>query len=286
MSYDVARGATVLFGGGNAASYFRDAYEWDGSFWTPITPGDTRPKARAEHAMSYDAARAVTVPFGGWDESYLGDTWELTGSTWTEFNVANSPPARTGHAMSYDSAREVAVLFGGYNGSYLSDTREWDGSSWTQISSGDVPPARTGHAMSYDSTRGVTVLFGGYDSASFKVDTWEWDGSNWTSITPSGTSPPARGFHAMSYDPTRNATVLFGGVDGDQNNFNDTWEWDGQSWTKITSSARSPSAREGHAMSYDSEREVIVLHGGFDGGHFGDLWERSDAEWINIPLPQ
>ena len=81
--------------------------------------------SRASHAMAYDSARGRTILFGGIGGSFLGDTVEWDGTTWTQRVPATSPSARTYHAMAYDSARGVTILFGGANGSYLGDTWEF-----------------------------------------------------------------------------------------------------------------------------------------------------------------
>jgi hypothetical protein len=44
-------------------------------------------------------------------------------------------------------------------------------------------------------------------------------------------SPCAREGHAMAYDAARMRVVLCGGADGSKM-LNDTWEWDGQTWTR------------------------------------------------------
>ena len=53
--------------------------------------------------------------------------------------------------------------------------------------------------------------------------------------------------------------MLFGGYGGSYRG--DTWEWDGTVWVDKTP-ATSPSARDAHAMAYDSARGRIVLFGG------------------------
>ena len=86
-------------------------------------------------------------------------------------------------------------------------------------------------------------------------------------MTPSGanTSPSARTGHALAYDSARGRVVLFGGFDSSGNVFSDTWEWDGDAWTDVTPSGAntSPSARNNHALAYDSARGRVVLFGGF-----------------------
>ncbi len=101
----------------------------------------------------------------------------------------------------------------------------------------------------------------------------------WTQWSVSGPSP--RQSHAMAYDAARGVTVLFGGR-SPSNPISDgeTWEWDGTNWTQRTP-AISPSPRAGHAMAYDSVRQVTVLFGGItpSGGFLGDTWEWDGSAW-------
>jgi len=132
---------------------------------------------------------------------------------------------------------------------------------WWQVSA-TGPSERSGHAMVYDSGRGMRVVFGGEGSSGHFGDTWEWDGINWRCAATSGPSP--RHSHSMAYDSARGKVVLFGGNfntdDPSRQHLNDTWEWDGSSWTQIRTV--EPPGREGHAMAYDSARRVVVLFGG------------------------
>src|SRR6266496_2944326 len=61
--------------------------------------------------------------------------------------------------------------------------------------------------------------------------------------------PPSRHGHAMVYDAVRQRVVLFGGLSSSGNSSNDTWEYDGTTWTQRTPGT-SPSARQNHAMVY------------------------------------
>ena len=91
----------------------------------------------------------------------------------------------------------------------------------------------------------------------------------------------------MAYDSARGVTVLFGGYayDGGSQYHGDTWEWDGASWTQL--STGGPSPRRSHAMVYDTARGVTVLFGGFyySGGshYYGDTWEWDGATWTSVP---
>lgn len=131
--------------------------------------------------------------------------------------------------------------------------------SWTMRNPLNHPTPREQHAMAYDSARHVTVLFGGRILAlTSTAETWEWNGTNWTRRQVPG--PSARFGHSMAYDSARGVTVLYGGGTWVGSNFvtyNDTWEWNGTTWTQRM--ATGPLAGSSHAMAYDSGRGVIVL---------------------------
>ena len=86
--------------------------------------------------------------------------------------------------------------------------------------------------------------------------------------------------HAMAYDSAREVVVLFGGSPGGTVDLGDTWEWDGARWESVTPAGDSPSARENHAMAYDSAREVVVMFGGSGGSD--ETWEFDGTGWTNV----
>ena len=83
--------------------------------------------------------------------------------------------------------------------------------------------------------------------------------------------------------PLSSALLLFAG-DGPQF-FDDTWEWDGNTWL-ARNPATSPPARYDHAMAALNGK--IVLFGGSGiSGYLGDTWEWDGATWAqkNVPGP-
>lgn len=92
--------------------------------------------------------------------------------------------------------------------------------------------------------------------------------------------------YAMAYDAARARIVLFGGKNFFDELSNETWEYDGVAWTKITPTGGSPSARSDHAMVYDAARHRVVLFGGFAGGTSrGDTWEWDGKTWTQVTPP-
>jgi hypothetical protein len=283
MAYDSARGVSVLFGGSSDSGpgNLNDTWEWNGFSWTQASPA-TSPPPVAGGAMAYDGGRGVSVLFGGSGSAgALSSTWEWGGTNWTQRTPASSPSARVWAAMAFDSARGRMVLFGGDGpaGARLGDTWEYDGTNWMRLSPANSPSPRLGAAMAFDPTLGRTVLFGGSTDTGRVSDTWEWDGTNWTRIS-TASAPSPRFWASLAFDAQRGKTVLFGGdhfQPYDLGESNDTWEWDGNQWTRDWTTG-APAIRSGQVMTYDGARSRLVAFGGWNAATspatiYGDTWE-------------
>lgn len=296
MTYDKSREVCVLFGGAaNQTSVpYGETWEWDGNNWNMA---DSNGPARAGHSLAYDASRQVVVLFGGGSPTErFGDTWQWDGAVWTQVSAGDpagvlAPAPRTQHCMAFDSQRGVVVLFGGIveaGGVNIAnnETWEWNGTDWTLVSTSGPAP-RSMAAMAYDEASQSVVLFGGSDGTQVFDDTWAYDGSAWIEHQVPG--PSARRGARMEYHSARNTTVLFGGNDKPQGNdgsmFNDTWEWNGTSWSLAISSG-SMTPRHSSGFAYDGARDAIVLAGGSVLGDQGisDTWELfSDCNSNSMP---
>ena len=280
LAYDPARGEVVLFAGGDSNLDVNDTWVWNGSNWIQKFPGMS-PPTRASHGMAFDAGNGQVVLFGGQGDvttgfAFRNDTWVWNGNIWIERFSPAPPPVRSKFGLVYDSARGQTVLFGGSGlNTAFNDTWVWNGVDWIEKFPATSPPARSGHAMVYDPVHGQVILFGGFVNGSGDVnDTWVWNGANWTQKFP-GLKPPPRDGHAMAFDEAHGEVVLFGGsTNAGFTTLNDTWVWDGVSWTQKFPPI-PPSARDGHAMSYDAARNETVLFGGFSpktGAFLADTW--------------
>jgi hypothetical protein len=203
-----------------------------------------------------------------------------------------TPGPRNAHGAVYDSRDSALVLFGGATASDVrSDTWRWRAGKWRLVPSAG-PDSRTFPGMAYDAERGAVVLFGGNrvlfgDSTSPPAmlgDTWLLRQGGWVRMSGDGPSPRAEA--AMTYDPRRGRTVLFGGryeaSAGRTERLGDTWEWDGERWSRV--STTGPSPRSGAAMAYHPGLQVIVLYGG-SGGPLGDTWSWDGRAWARLPIP-
>lgn len=152
--------------------------------------------------------------------------------------------------------------------------------NWVRITTTPSPAARQFHAMAFDAVRREFVMFGGFGSGFAAIgDTWTFNGTTWTQKTPSRT-PSVRGGHRMVFDAARGEVVLFGGGSSfGSATFNQTWTWDGTTWTQRTP-ATSPTARFEPGMVYDAARQEVVLFGGNSpSGLTSDTWVWNGTTW-------
>ncbi|MCH8977729.1 MAG: hypothetical protein IH945_00600 [Armatimonadetes bacterium] len=148
---------------------------------------------------------------------------------------------------------------------------------------------KTGFAMVYDAAQEQIVAFGGRDKNFDGVDeTWLYDCKThtWSDAKPAA-GPPYRTSHAMVYDPVRKTVLMFGGDDFTKA-YDDLWEYDSalNTWTKL-SPDNPPDARQMHGMTYDSDRDVVLMYGGRrtgGGASFDGTWEysRSTNAWRSL----
>ncbi len=200
-------------------------------------------------------------------------------TNWTQQAPANAPSARGGQAMAYDSAHGQVVLFGGDSSS---DTWLWNGTNWRQPNPVSSPPARSAAAMAYDAATGQTVMFGGLipNSNSIRLgDTWLWDGTNWTQAAAQANGPGARDGQTMVYDPVHQQVVMFGGISAQGSILNETWLWNGSSWTQANPPT-SPTPRYSAALAYDAASGQVLLFGGAYGSNYlNETWVWDGANW-------
>ena len=205
------------------------------------------------YEICYDEARHRTVLFGG------TTTYEWDGTTW-ETVAISGPPDRGAGAMVYDPIGQRCLLFGGYSSQGArKDLWSWNGVRWTYLSAGPADASGRGDfAMAFDRGRNRLVVHGGWPGGGQLLsDTLEWDPT--TNTWQSWASSPIgnRYAHRMAYDEARGEIILHGGYN--YYNRNDTWRWNGSSWSLASTSG---PARYVFGMCYDSGRSQLVLHGG------------------------
>ena len=127
------------------------------------------------------------------------------------------------------------------------------GFEWS-LGTGSGPGA---YEICYDEARSQTVLFSGSDQK-----TYVWNGRIWSVAATGG--PPTRGAGAMVYDSVGQRCLLFGGY-SDAGVRKDLWQWNGTAWSQLSAGPADASGRGDFAMSFDRDRNRLVIHGGYQG---------------------
>lgn len=280
LAYDTARSRAILFGGTSAWTQqsgwnnLGDTWEWDGNDWTELSPSNA-PPARRDAGLAYDAARGVMVLFGGvrqvdgTRQEFLNDTWEWNGQDWVERSPELSPPGRGSVNTYYDPLRQKVVIYGGYvvdengNNTFPDDTWEWDGENWNPVFL-ERSRSSSASAIMFEPLQQVPMLMGGEGLWLLKDNRW---------FQPSyPQSPIGRWGSSLAFDAARQQVVLFGGYK-DEDKFNETWVFDGQTWSKLVTE-NQPSVRTGQVFFFDATRNSVILFGGFHNMNFyNDTWE-------------
>ena len=277
MSTD-AIGNVLLFGGDTGTfptPYTDSTWTFSGGDWTQL-PTATAPSPRFEAGMVFDSFRGVHVLYGGWTSIFSvgsgnDETWEFDGNTWTQANPPTTPGGRWKHAMCFDPLRNVTIVYGGATSGLpgaSNETWEYNGLTWTQATPAGTPGPRENAAMCFHFGLGSSVLFGGVNPLSgISNDTWVYNGLTWQQIPTAGTWPSARTAMDMVYDPVRAVCIMTGGIDGAGNPLDDTWEFDGSSWTQQPTTG---AAGHNFGLTFDPLARVAIRYGGF--GNTGQTW--------------
>lgn len=105
----------------------------------------------------------------------------------------------------------------------------------------------------------------------------------WTLLTPAPyPTLLARRTGGFAFHPVQAGLVMYGGLQsGPTLTLNDTWSFDGTTWTQLTPTT-TPPPRWGHKMVYDSRRARIVTFGGRSPtttAVANDTWEWDGTDW-------
>lgn len=241
MAYDEVNRNVILFGGVTASGQVSETWMWDGTAWQPLHPLHT-PSAREGAVMTYDPTLNAVILYGGMNDatampSAINETWSWNGSDWSPLHPAQSPGGGVRPRLAFLGGANLVARFGDCIESHDNNLYTFDGQTWTPHQpSGDWPPALCMPSLAGDASRNQLVLFGGNLGTGVSpppADTWIYSGNAWSKASPSQ-SPSARYDASMVFDTDHRVMVLFGGqglVPGQTGPLNETWTWDGSTWT-------------------------------------------------------
>lgn len=240
MAYDARTRQMVMVAIGQAPPDKARTWIWDGHNWSERHPGDGSPGAGA---ITYDASLEKILMMVA-DFSHgnpIGMTWAWDGTNWAPIqtpHVVDNPQLGVG-SLTYDAAtRQVLYLTQVAKPSFKDITWIFDGQDWTRSPASTPLGAQV--QLVYDDASASLLYIGGnaefLGQPSGGSQTWSWDGNSWHRV--SDTAPATFGQGGMgggataAYDAARRQVVLFGGIAPDGSLMNETWIWDGKSWTQ------------------------------------------------------
>jgi uncharacterized protein (TIGR03437 family) len=265
--------------------------------WSRANPTGAVPTPRIDAPIAYDAVGRQLLMFGGQDASGdRNDLWSYSvdQQQWTQVSPDGvAPGPRHGHTVTFDPVRRRIIVIAGQGVGFFGDAWAYDiqANLWTQLSGNSSGPSpRYGHSAIYDPKRDRIVLSHGFTSEQGRFDdTWAFDlpSNSWRDISPAGTRPLRRCLHHAVYVPQSDQMLLYGGC---SSGFGpcpqgDLWSFDlaNNQWKEITSNP-SPAPRQRYGMTFDDNRNRLVLFGGVGGPPLNDTWEYdpASAAWTQV----
>ncbi len=247
--------------------------------WTLVASNG--PRSRSGHALTIDTLRGRVTMFGGNGSGPMSDTWDWNGTVWTQRSTGVIP-ARQQMSAALEPLSSGFLIYGGNDSNAASpifnETWVLIGNSWQRRGTPLSPPRVYDYAIAADLARGNIVLFGGFSSQNApgdaKAETWLYKNGQWSRGPVGG--PIARA-------EFRKRVVLFGGTTGGVA-LNDTWEWDGVSWSPVP--APGPSRRSHATLAYHGRARTLVLFGGkeISGNRLNDTWTWNGTNWVPLNL--
>jgi predicted outer membrane repeat protein len=282
----------AMFGGiGSDKKARNDMWSYRNDDWLEIRQNAPKPSARAYHQMVLNPTDNKLVLFGG-DDYSDNKTWLQTLWSWKSRTISDptvdQPSPRAYHGMAYDPVNKTFIMCGGLsnisgNWTYEKDVWEWPGSSvtyWKRLGK-TLAKRRFKHKIAFDHVNKKLILFGGetppgsFSDSPMKILEDVNGEIFWKDLNPTNMPPKKLSNFAMASDSHFKKVVIFGGYNPDNNGrkLDETWVWDGNTWTKVYTHGQSPMARVGSAMVYDPSKEHFVLFGGeTDRGVNNETW--------------
>ncbi len=269
------------------------------------------PCGRAWFPLEYHAGAGKTVVFGGsvaggCGSGYINDVWDLGydaargGWQWTQRRSVNRgggwPQGMDNHVMTYDADNQYLWILGGTCGGGYG-YYDYQTNNFTQVGDYNSADSNEPHDGVFDPGfawgDGQVVVFSGEPSwienpgkRTSAFDTAMSSPAGWSVKLSENGIPPSREQieEVMVYIPTTKRFLIFGGqpTGAPGSGSNDTWEYNAaaNSWTEINSTIVPPS-REMHVMVYDSDNDVVIMHGG-SGRSDTWIYNPNSRQWSQL----
>jgi hypothetical protein len=173
----------------------------------------------------------------------------------------------------------------------------WNGTSWAQVCAVCAPGVRGFAGMATDlatATNGV-VMYGGDATlgGAGLPDAWVFADGAWTQLCASCPPGPRFAPAMAGGGAAGDQVLLFGGVSDFSANpgtlFNDTWGFDGATWTLLDAGvAGDPAQRLGAAIAWDGTQFILFggatlpTGGGFPISIDDGTWAWAGDHWVQL----
>jgi hypothetical protein len=228
MAYDLVRHEMVLSVPSPNPTTPPTTWTWDGVSWSEQHSVHV-PPSRIEAAMAFDPSRGGVILVGGTAAGDKSDIWLWSGNDWSQVWADQGWIFGASHALLPSPRGDGSLIDIANVAVYQFDNRSWTpypGLGW---------PSDTGYVGNVTYAAALKRQ-AGFVRFGDRGQTWTWlpgRDASWITLTPD-CSPPSRWVNAyrpaLAYDAGTQQVVLFGGLDR-----NDTWTFDGETWTPATS---------------------------------------------------
>jgi hypothetical protein len=182
---------------------------------------------------------------------------------------------------SYETGVVLAYVQDAINDGYSCGdtawTYSWNGKSWTQLVKEDRVIGQFCGVKAVTMSQDAFGIVRVEPCANIEC-IYRWN-DGWQLLNPA-TSPPARYYANVAYNPTTRRMVLFGGG-GAPGCLNDTWTWDGSTWTQRFPSSHPPGCAIYQAMARDPQRGMMLFEGVTD-----TTWRWDGTTWVSLVTPK
>ena len=261
--------------------------------WTRRIPSVT-PGGRSAATLVFDPMRNHLQILGGSDIGYGGPDplspyptpypaiLEWTGTDWAPRGSLPSPAIGLGAA--FDTLRRELVVFGGdwliepADATWLRDVTD----QWRRPGAG---APQSFEAVTWDGARAVMLGLESVGVPGSGFRTWTSDGHRFQELAGPSSLGITR-FVVLAWHAASQRAIALGSTTASLYG-NETWSWDGSTWTDLQPAVR-PTPRYGGSLAADPSRGVLVLFGGYGAGPFGgsvpldDTWEWDGSRWTHI----
>jgi hypothetical protein len=304
ITYDLKHGYVLMFGGANTdqtcpPGFVRSDYSncvsnetwtWDGSRWTLLHPSSS-PPARAWTTMAYDPRSQHVILVGGGaanSDPIRNDMWSWNGATWTELHPPHLPSLNSSDKIAIfdrDLGSVVMIATEYASGSQRFVIWQWTGSDWTSSAPPGAPPVRFGYGFAYDPEHHQEVLTAGYISLGHPAsETWLLRQGQWSQASPGSVGPT--GYTNAAYDEARHQLVVMVTTGTPPQWADETWTWDGVTWTRLDPKHRPPGALSGQSLVYDVSSGRVLMFGGksdqLGSSMLNQTWAWDGTDWIRL----